>query len=168
MGKAYNPPAFDALDDCHAQMRQHLTQLLQLAQHLAVQGADEQMRAAAHAIETFFSTTARRHHAEEESKVFASLLVSGDPTLVAAVRRLEQDHGWIEENWRELAPRLRALASGNGWIDGTEFLSYVEVFQELVNTHMDLEDALIYPASKAGWDRDLLARTQRLQGLQGV
>ena len=102
-------------------------------------------------LEAFFSGTSRQHHAEEERSVFPPLLSSGNTELANAVRTLQQDHGWIEENWIELAPRLRAIALGNGWTDPTEFQNYVEVFTELMDGHIALEETLIYPESKDRW-----------------
>jgi hypothetical protein len=49
--------------------------------------------------------------------VFPSLPSSADAELVAAVRSLQQDHRWIEENWIALAPQLRAIAPGLHWVD---------------------------------------------------
>lgn len=159
---------FEALDECHRQIQQHLQQLAQMARHVADQGIDDAVRAQARTIEAFFSGTSRQHHAEEEAKVFPGLLASGDAQLAAAVRSLQQDHGWIEENWIELAPRLRAIAAGNGWIDETELLNYVEVFLELMNGHIALEETLIYPESKARWAAAVQARVKRLDAVRAA
>ncbi len=90
--------------------------------------------------------------------MFPPLLVNGGPELVATVRSLQQDHGWIEENWLELAPQLRAIASGNNWIDPTEFQHFVEVFLALCEGHIALEETLIYPESKARWEQAVARR----------
>lgn len=166
MGKAAEQPGFDALDACHRQIQEHLVGLRGLAQDLAEFGLSDGLRACAKAIEAFFSATARQHHEEEEVKVFPVLLASGDSGLIAMVHILQQDHRWIEENWRELSPRLRAIALGNGWIDETEFLNYVKVFLELMNGHIALEETLIYPESKARWAQAVAARLQRLDSLR--
>lgn len=166
MGTAVQQHSFDALDACHRQIQEHLVGLRSLAQDLAESGITDGLRTQARAIESFFSATARQHHEEEEAKVFPVLLSSADADLVAMVRILQQDHRWIEENWIELAPRLRAIASGNGWIDETELLHYVEVFLELLNGHIALEETLIYPESKARWAQDVAARLKRLESLQ--
>jgi hemerythrin-like domain-containing protein len=162
VSKGNTPAGFEALDECHRQIQQHLLQLAGLAAYVAENGIDDSVRKQALAIEAFFSGTSRQHHAEEEAKVFPALLASGDAKLAAAVRSLQQDHGWIEENWIELAPRLRAIASGNGWIDETELLNYVEVFLELMNGHIALEETLIYPESKARWAAAVESRVKRL------
>lgn len=161
-------PTFDALDACHRQIQEYSLALKGMAGRLAAQGIDDTVRAQAGAIEAFFSNTSREHHAEEEAKVFPALLAGGDAVLVAAVRSLQQDHGWIEENWIELAPRLRAIATGQGWIDETELLSYVDVFLALMEGHIALEETLIYPESKARWAQAVAARRQRLGAPQAA
>ena len=166
MAKLDTPPPFEALDACHRQIQQHLLQLGRLAHHVLDHGIDDSVRRQAQEVEAFFSGTSRQHHAEEESTVFPALLASGNDELTAAVRSLQQDHGWIEENWIELAPRLRALASGHGWIDEMELLGYVEIFLELMNDHIALEESLIYPESKAQWAQTLDARQRRMDTLR--
>lgn len=152
---------FDALDACHRQIQQHLDALSALAKHVEAQGVDAHAREQAAAIESFFSSTAREHHAEEERVVFPGLLNDPNPELQTAVRTLQQDHGWIEENWIELGPRLRSIAEGENWVDPAEFQSYTEVFLELSNGHIALEETLIYPESKARWAAAVAARKTR-------
>jgi len=157
--------SFEALDACHLQIHQRIEELTQLAARVAEAGAiDAQAQAQAAAIETFFSETSREHHFEEERNVFPPLLNSGNAELEAAVRTLQQDHGWIEENWIALAPQLRAIASGSSWIDMEEFQHSVAVFHDLLVGHIALEESLIYPESKARWAQLIAARAHRLQG----
>lgn len=153
---------FEALDVCHQQIAAHLNRLAALIAHIETNGVDEQARHEAGAIETFFSGTSRGHHAEEEKSVFPPLLASGSAELVAAIRSLQQDHGWIEENWIELSPQLRSLAMGNTWLDAAEFNHYAEVFLELCREHIALEETMIYPESKARWAELVAARAARL------
>lgn len=157
---------FEAMDSCHQQMLTHLTELAALAQHIEAEGVDATARRQAGAIESFFSHTSRQHHADEEKHVFPSLLAGGSAELVTAVRTLQQDHGWIEENWIELAPELRAIASGNTWIDPAEFQHNVEVFLALCRDHIALEETLIYPAAKAHRDRLLAKRLAAEPGIK--
>ena len=140
---------FKALDACHQQIATHLERLGALAAHLADQGVDAHAQQEAREIEAFFSETSQQHHADEEAKVFPSLLASSDEALVATVRMLQQDHGWIEEDWLALAPQLRAIAAGYNWFDPAELLHGVEVFLELCREHIQLEESIIYPQAKA-------------------
>ncbi len=163
MSAVSSPFNFDALDECHQQIQQHLAELSSLAQQIDADGVNAKSQQMAADIETFFSGTSRQHHQEEEKNVFPGLLASGDADLAAAVRSLQQDHGWIEENWLELAPQLRAIALGNSWYDAAEFQHGVQVFLELVGDHIALEESLIYPESKARWAQVLASRAARSQ-----
>lgn len=151
-------PPFAALDDCHQQMQVQLAELAALAQRLDTVGADATAQQQAQAIEAFFSKTSRQHHIDEERTVFPPLLASGNAELAAAVRSLQQDHGWIEENWIELSPQLRAIADGNHWVDPAEFQHAAQVFHDLCVGHIALEESLIYPASKARWAQAVAGR----------
>ena len=152
---------FEALDECHRQIMSHLADLDKLARQIEAKGVDAAAQHQAGVIEAFFSRTSREHHAQEEKSVFPPLLATGNPALSATVETLQQDHGWIEENWIELAPQLSAIASGNNWPDPTELLHGVEVFVELCKGHIALEESVVYPESRAQWARTLEARSLR-------
>ena len=161
MSAVPEPASFEALDACHQQILVHLDMLAELAKHVEAAGVDAKAQQQAGAIESFFSGTSRQHHAEEEKTVFPPLLTSGNAELAEAVRTLQQDHGWIEENWIELAPQLRAIASGNNWLDSAEFQHYMEVFLELCRGHIALEETLVYPESKARLAQAVAKRVTR-------
>jgi hemerythrin-like domain-containing protein len=138
-----------ALDACHQEITAHLHRLAALVDHLAAAGADAHARQEARQVEGFFSATSQRHHQEEEAGVFPALLASGDEALVATVRMLQQDHGWIEEDWLAIAPQLRAIASGYSWYDIDELRHGIEVFVELCREHIQLEESIVYPQARA-------------------
>jgi iron-sulfur cluster repair protein YtfE (RIC family) len=140
------------LDGYHAQVRGHLDRLAALATRVENGQFDAETSAEACAVEAFFSGSMQEHHRVEESGVFPVLLASDDTELVNVVRTLQQDHGWMEQNWIELAPQLRAIAQGNGWIDPAEFMHGAEVFLELSYGHAALEEALVYPRARATHD----------------
>ncbi len=140
---------FTAMEDCHRQIQSHLTELARLMEAMETSSLDAEGQKRIGAIEAFFSSTARQHHALEERYFFPPLLTGLDLDLVAKVRSLQQDHGWIEENWIELSPQLSAVASGNNWFDLAELKHGVEVFAELCRTHLAVEDTLVYPMTRA-------------------
>ena len=141
--------SFEALDACHRQVLEHLVRLRALVELLDRDGVTTQAQGEAAAVEAFFSATARAHHADEERQVFPTLLACGEPELVQAVRRLQQDHGFIEENWIELSPQLRALAGGYHWYDLDELRHGIQVFGDLLHEHIELEETVVYPMAKA-------------------
>jgi len=141
-------PEFDALDRTHREALAMLKDFEALLAHLHDNGPDETAQASAQRIMDFFSGPGRNHHADEERLVFPALLNSSDVDLVQHVRRLQQDHGWIEEDWRELSPQIEAIAKGYNWYDLAMLRLALPVFTALHQEHIALEEALVYPEAK--------------------
>jgi hemerythrin-like domain-containing protein len=139
---------FEMLDQTHRDVMDQLGQLAELIEHLDRHGVDARARELARSIGEFFSGHARQHHAEEELRVFPALLADGSADLVQHVRRLQQDHGWLEEDWLELAPPLEAIASGYTWYDLDVLRHALPVFTELYREHIALEETVVYPEAK--------------------
>lgn len=146
--KAPAVPPFDMLDRTHAQVLQVLKQFDQLLEHLSDNGPDEEARASAREIGAFFRGNARQHHADEERHVFPALLASGNAELVQHVKRLQQDHGWLEEDWLELEPQIDAIALGYNWYDLPMLRAALPIFVALYEEHIGLEESMIYPEAK--------------------
>ncbi|HEX6708446.1 MAG TPA: hemerythrin domain-containing protein [Albitalea sp.] len=144
---------FDVLDACHRQTLFTLGKLAALVKRLHHHGADEDARSLARDIVGFFSSTARAHHEDEERHVFPALLASGDDDIVQAVRRLQQDHGWLEEDWRTLSAQLDAVACGQSWWDPEALREAAEVFIALSHDHIALEESVVYPQARARLNR---------------
>jgi hemerythrin-like domain-containing protein len=142
-------PGFEALDRTHRRVLELLDQFDRLLVHVDAHGIDDAARAIATEIHAFFSTEGHQHHADEERLVFPSLLNSPDATLVQHVQRLQQDHGWLEEDWLELAPHLEAISTGYNWYDLAMLRAALPVFRALYEEHIGLEESLIYPAARA-------------------
>lgn len=152
---------FDALDACHREVVAALSKLGELARRIQDHGVDESVRKAAHDVHLFFSTAAVDHHLDEERHVFPALLASTDAELVQLTKRLQLDHGWLEEDWLELAPQLEAVARGYNWFDIDELRHGIEVFTALYHDHVRLEESLIYPEARlrlSGPDLDTMSR----------
>ena len=138
----------EVLDRTHRDIVEMLARLHILMEKLEARGIDEDVRMLAQDICLFFDETARPHHVAEEEFVFPDLLASADPELVQHVKRLQQDHGWLEENWLEMAPHLRAVSNGQSWYDIDVLRSAVPTFTELYRDHIALEETVVYPASR--------------------
>lgn len=158
---------FDALDRTHGEVVQSLRELERLIERLAAGDIDAGMRAAAAALCAFFDGTSRAHHEDEERVVFPPLLAGGDATLIQHVRRLQQDHGWLEEDWRELRPHLSAVADGLQWLDTDLLREMAAVFSALYIEHIALEESLVYPASKQCLQAIEIAERRRLAAAEG-
>ena len=140
--------AFDVLDACHRQTVAVLARLSDLVSGLDQGDPDREAREAAAEIIQFFSQTARQHHEDEERHVFPRLLGSDDPETVQAVLRLQQDHHWMDVDWRELSPALAAIAAGQGGYDAAALREGVEIFTALTHDHIALEESCIYSQAR--------------------
>jgi hemerythrin-like domain-containing protein len=142
------PADFQALDQAHRAALEMLEHLAFLVQRLVDLGMDDEVRHQASEVLAYFDGPGLEHHAQEESRVFPTLLASGDAALVQHVHRLQQDHSWIEEDWRELAPQVQAIAAGYDWYDLAMLQAAVPVFAELLREHIALEECVVYPAAQ--------------------
>lgn len=140
---------FDVLDACHQQIAKALEQMHLLVDRLESHGVDGETQTMARHIFQFFMNTARQHHADEEKHVFPALLRSGNPELIQHTLRLQQDHGWIEEDWQELAPQIEAIAAGYNWFNVDQLRLSVPLFAALYADHMALEESMVYPEARA-------------------
>ena len=165
--RATRPPApalppLEALDRTHHDMMTVLADLQQFVDQLESQGTEPAVRRNAKAICQFFNTHARQHHAAEEAQVFPPLIRKGDKTLIQHVLRLQQDHGWLEEDWLALSPQLQAVAQGYNWYDIDTLRHAVAVFTALYHEHIALEESLIYPEARSHQAVEAASRAQRL------
>lgn len=141
-------PAMDELDHTHRRILASLSEMEALVEHLDAKGLDDAARSSAQAICQFFAGTARQHHAFEEATVFPALVRKGDKALIHHVLRLQQDHGWLEEDWLELEPQLQAVAGGYSWYALDALRAGVAVFSALYQEHIALEESMVYPEAR--------------------
>lgn len=152
---------FHALDTAHAAALAMLEQFAQLVEQLAGPGLDDIARRHAREVLSYFDGPGRHHHEDEERLVFPALLACGDEGLVAQVRRLQQDHGWLEQDWRELQPHLLAVADGTNGYDLPLLQAALPVFAALYQDHIALEENVVYPAARRVLQRQRDARHAR-------
>jgi Hemerythrin HHE cation binding domain len=154
---------FKALDTAHAAAGAMLRQFRQLVEALASCGVDGNSQRLAREVMHFFSGPGRHHHEDEERLVFPTLLGSDDPALIAQVRRLQQDHHWLEQDWRELEPHVHAVAEGYNGYDLPFLEAALPVFEALYQDHIALEESEVYPAAR----RFLQLRRQSQEAQRG-
>lgn len=145
---------FVAFDACHRRMLATIGLLEQLVDRLDAGDLGDADRADVAAAVAFLATEVPDHHRNEERLVFPPLMAGGDPEVVQAVMRLHQDHGWLEQDWRELAPQLQVLAAGYGGLDPDVLRSGIALYAALLRDHIALEEALIYPQARAWLGED--------------
>ena len=139
---------FEFLDSTHKDIQVQVRQLHLLVDAIESDGLNPANRALARRVLDYFNHEARQHHLDEEKHVFPTLLSSQDAEIVQAAEHLIQDHGWLEENWIQIAPSLEAATNGNLWFDPVELRHALGVFEALYLDHILLEESLAYPEAK--------------------
>jgi hemerythrin-like domain-containing protein len=142
------PALFEFLDKTHRDIMAQLVLLNPLVDAIETEGLNAANREKVRRLLHYFNTEARQHHLDEEKHIFPTLLGSSNAELVHTTQRLTQDHGWLEENWIQIAPSLDAAANGNLWFDTQELRHAIEVFQALYLDHIMLEESIAYPEAK--------------------
>jgi hemerythrin-like domain-containing protein len=138
--------AFGVLDECHRRTLAALDKLEAIVEHID-DDVDAQTRMLAAEVVRHFSTTVREHHEDEERHVFPKLLATAETEQT--ILRLQQDHHWLEEDWRELEPHLDAIARGQNWYDVAFVRDGVTVFSALARDHIEIEETCLYPEARA-------------------
>lgn len=141
--------AFGVLDECHRQTLAAIGDLETIVNRLDAGSADAQTRALAAHVVRHFSTTVRQHHEDEERHVFPKIVASGNAAMAQDVLRLQEDHRWLEEDWRELLPHLDAVACGQSWYDVAVLREGAAIFATLSRDHIALEEFCLYPEARA-------------------
>ncbi len=131
---------------CHHRVLKQCATLRRLVPHLATHGADEDARIAAAAVMRYFDTSAKDHHADEETDLFPALLESMAGSDAIRIRNLVDsltlDHRALESHWQRLRRILQGIESGNSLP-----LTYAEVepFITLYEQHIAREEAELLP-----------------------
>jgi len=153
-----NPTAPDFSDPlgllaaCHQRIREHCKLLDRILDWIPAHGADTEVQAAARQVLRYFETAAPHHHADEEEDLFP--LLEGDAELARLIAQLRGEHGRLDAQWADLAPRLQRLSRG----EVPERLApAVDAFSAACGTHIDSEDAHILPAAQRLLDPAQLA-----------
>ena len=163
------PAVFEFLNKTHRDIMSQLVLLSPMVDAIESEGLNTANREKIRRLLHYFNTEARQHHLDEEKHIFPALLNSQDEAIVHTTQRLTQDHGWLEENWIQIAPSLDAAANGNLWFDIRELRHAIEVFEALYVDHIMLEESIAYPEAKqrlqafdsAGMGREMAQRRSK-------
>ena len=152
---------FQFLDAEHRQLQRELIDLDRLVNAFAADRLGATGRQRLGKTVAWFNQTARQHHRDEELHVFPALLQSSDPHIVQVTRRLQQDHGWIEQNWLEIEPMLSAVVNNNHWVEPAQLAEATQLFYQLYVDHLVLEESLAYPEARQRIDPAELAASDQ-------
>jgi len=106
----------ERLTACHHRVLQQCATLRGLVEHLASHGADSDARLAAAAVLRYFDTSAKHHHADEETDLFPALIESMAGSDAVCIRDLAEsltrDHRALESHWQRVRVFLERIAAG--------------------------------------------------------
>jgi len=134
---------YEMLAACHERVERSLALLLRLAEHLRANGVDAQARDAARDVLRYFDIAAPHHHEDEERHVVPRLRELGD---VALAERLLQEHREMHSAYQRLRPGLLVLCETGLAPETADW----PAFAALYRAHIELEESLAYPATRAG------------------
>lgn len=137
---------FELLAACHERVKRSLALLLKLVAHAEQHGHDEQAAQAARDVLRYFGLAAPLHHEDEEKHLLPLLYASERAELVEAAEQMAADHQAFRALWAELATGLQALADGQ-LPDLPRLRRGAEGFAALHDSHLALEDKLVFPAT---------------------
>lgn len=140
----------DMLVACHERVQRSLDLLGRLVDHIDHHGHDGASRSAAQDVLRYFSLAAPLHHQDEELHLFPALLAQGEPQLVTAVQRLQQDHATMERLWGEVKTALDQWKEPQATSAPTEAeRSAIAAFRAIYPEHIALEEGTVFPAAFA-------------------
>ncbi|CAN7704905.1 hemerythrin domain-containing protein [Variovorax sp. LjRoot290] len=155
---------FEMMEACHERLERTLGLLERLRAHVARHGADQQARQAARDVMRYFDMAAPQHHLDEEMHVFPTLVVRGDPSMLALVARLQQEHLQMDARWRTVRAILERLERAEMQAISTASAAEIDAFTRLYGAHIEAEEQLAYPAAAALLDdgaRDAMGAEMR-------
>lgn len=144
-GAGFEVP-LEMLAACHHRVQRQCTTLQRLVTHLATHHVDDDARVAATAVLRYFDTSARDHHADEETDLFPALLESmagSDATCIRElIASLHADHRNLEAHWQALRPKLARIAAGQAQ---PLLTGDVDPLRALYERHIAREEAELLP-----------------------
>ena len=145
---AQHPPedAVDLLMGCHQRIR-HFTGVATKLAHAQGAGADE-IRQASAGVYRYYSVSLPLHEADEEDSVRPRLDAASNERVRHALLAMADQHMAIDELIERLLPLLRLLEQNPGSQSqvGGEMCSLTKALDEIFRAHLDLEEAVIFPA----------------------
>ena len=131
---------------CHERIGHRCATLRRLPAHVAAHGADQAARTAAANLMRYFDTSARQHHADEETDLFPALIESMAGSDAVCLREIVEgltaDHGMLEAGWRRVRTALEKVVAGVPQIPAAED---VDALVGLYERHIEREERELLP-----------------------
>ena len=142
-------PGFDhplaLLRACHTKILAHCDLLEQLIADQGSTGKETEIRSTARQVMTYFSTSARLHHQDEEIDLFP-LLTRQSLKLADLVYALKQEHLELDTLWQSIAADLKQLQDVT---DHGALADRVHAFCELNRRHARRENMEFLPRAES-------------------
>lgn len=139
----------EMLAACHLRVQDQCSTLLRLVPHIAAHGSDRPAQEAAMAAMSYFDTSARHHHDDEERDLFPALIESmagSDAVcLLELTAALTSEHRELEARWQTLRAVLVQVAAGQAVLLAQDDVSG---FAELYERHIAREESELLPMAK--------------------
>jgi iron-sulfur cluster repair protein YtfE (RIC family) len=140
------------LSDCHRRIEHFLSVLVAMANDARGSSLNDDQRAQLDAAVTYFASAAPRHTADEEESLFPRLRECQDPSVTDAleiVARLERDHEAADEHHRAVDSLVRRWMSEGilAPADADELGERLGALQRIYESHIQIEDAILFPAA---------------------
>jgi hemerythrin-like domain-containing protein len=157
----------EMLSACHHRIERQCATLRRLVVHLASNGADEDARIAAAAVIRYFDTSAKDHHADEETDLFPALIESMAGSDAVCIRELidalTRDHRALDSHWRRLRQVLQSIAAGTALpLVSADVAPFITLYEQ----HIAREESELLPmAARLLGDRglDRVGRAMRVR-----
>jgi hemerythrin-like domain-containing protein len=142
-------PGFDQplalLRACHTKIIAHCDLLEQLVANLGNAGKEDENRSAARQVMTYFSTSARLHHQDEEIQLFP-LMMRQSLKLADLVHGLKQEHQELDALWESIVTDLKRPQDVT---DHAALADRVHAFCELNRRHVTRENMEFLPRAES-------------------
>jgi hemerythrin-like domain-containing protein len=142
-------PGFDEplalLRACHGKIVEHCELIEEIVR--ALQGNSDELdtRQAARKAITYFTSSARQHHEDEEQNLFP-LLIRQSLKLADLVNSLKQEHRTLDELWLAIEPELRRMPEP---ADPDAFIAAASAFCKLNREHVIRENTDFLPIAQS-------------------
>jgi iron-sulfur cluster repair protein YtfE (RIC family) len=155
---------------CHQRIR-HFTSIATKLAH-AQTAEHGEIRSAAEAVYRYYSVSLPLHEADEEDSLRPRLNPIADEKLQHALAAMHDQHMAIDELLERLLPLLRMVGNNPATLAdaGAEMCSMTKALSEVFEAHLQMEEAMIFPAiqdSLSPADRAILLREMRKRRQQG-
>ncbi len=141
-------PGFDEplalLRACHNKIVAHCELIEEIVSALQGNNEDLDTRQAARQVITYFTSSARQHHEDEEKDLFP-LLIRQSLKLADLVNGLKQEHRTLDELWAAIEPELRRMPEP---ANPNAFIAAASAFCNLNREHVIRENTDFLPVAQ--------------------